>query len=394
MNDSPIRKPRLLYDNATSSPESLGCFTCVDRAICGGAHMESGFFSCSDYCRGCNKASCDLVCRGNPALYVEKLREVDNLSLMGVPPVSEVEFSPLPPMIPWIDHNSAREGVLNFPIIAVPFYRIIDFNKGILRYHDRETLAKKFSIHPNARIIISGVQRDNEIERYWTLANRPALLEQLQALDINLITPPNFSVLTGVPRSDNLHAMKRIMIAYAEMMRAGLPTALHVNARTERDYERWTEVIATRGEIKCLSVEFATGAGWGDRIDWHVSRLQTLAATVKRPLRLVMRGGGRKMEILRRSFDKVTIIDTDAFTKTRCRKRAIFTNAGELVWGNYPTEKGAPIDELLQHNIATLHSQHIHLERLHADNRLAEYSTTIGIMKNGNYKAAKGRNLG
>src|SRR3546814_16302451 len=89
------------------------------------------------------------------------------------------------------------------------------------------------------------------------------MLQQLAALDIALITPPNYSVLTDVPRTDNLHAMKRILMATVEMMQAGLPTALPANARTERDFERWGELIAERPEIPYLAFEFAPGAGRG-----------------------------------------------------------------------------------------------------------------------------------
>ena len=68
-------------------------------------------------------------------------------------------------------------------------------NLGALRYPDRDALSQKFGIDPNARLVISGVARDRKIERYWAIQDRPALLEQLEALNIALITPPNFSVL-------------------------------------------------------------------------------------------------------------------------------------------------------------------------------------------------------
>src|SRR3546814_9232947 len=103
-------------------------------------------------------------------------------------------------------------------------------------------------------------------------------------------------LLTDVPRTDNLHAMKRILMATVEMMQAGLPTALHANARTERDFERWGELIAERPEIQYLAFEFATGAGRGERLDWHVAQLTALAARVPPRLGLVVRGGMRVLE--------------------------------------------------------------------------------------------------
>ena len=383
------RNPQSLWDDAATAPGSLGCQNCIDRAICGGAHKGASFFDCNEYCRCPDKTTCDLVCRGNPAMYVERLREVGGLELMNAPRAPLIEVAPLPSMVPLVEHNSARKGTLHFPIIAVSLYRLIDLNTGVLRFPNREALATQLRIDPDARLVVSGVHRDRKIERYWALPDRPGMLARLQEFGICLVTPPNFSVLTDVPRTDNLHAMKRIMLAFTEMAQAGLPTALHVNARTERDYERWAQVIANRNEITCIATEFATGAGRGHRIEWHVDRLQELAQSVGRPLRLIVRGGVRALEPLRSTFDAVTMIDTDAFNKTRCRKEASFTESGKLVWHAHPTAEGHPLDDLLQHNVATLHSHHTYLERLHADHRLVA-SPPRGAVKHGSRKATQG----
>lgn len=364
-----VRNAQSLWDDATTNPCSLGCVSCVDRPICGGAHNNASLFDCTVYCRCTDKAACDQVCRENPRQFVERLREVGGLGLMNTPRAPVVAIEALPPMVPLIEHAAARFGSLASPIVALPLYALLDANGSALRYPDRNALSEKFGIDPNARLVISGVARDRKIERYWAMKDRPALLAQLAALDIALITPPNFSILTDVPRTDNLHAMKRILITAIEMMQAGLPTALHVNARTERDYERWAELIAERPEIQYLAFEFATGTGRGERLDWHVAQLRALAIRVPRPLGLVVRGGMRALEPLRGAFAAVTMIDTDAFTKTRCRQAAQFRPDGKLVWRKHPTAPGAPIDALLQQNVAALHSHHIILERHHAERR-------------------------
>ncbi|MFC3101069.1 hypothetical protein [Altererythrobacter lauratis] len=366
-----VRNAQSLWDDAAAMPCSLGCVSCVDRLICGGAHNSASFFDCGDYCRCDDKATCDLVCRGNPKQFVERVREVGGLEFANVPRAPVIPIEALPPMVPLIEHATARVGTLHSPIVALPLYALLDIEAGTLRYPDRAALSQKFGIDPHARLVISGVARDRKIERYWAAKDRPAMLEQLAALNIALITPPNFSVLTDVPRTDNLHAMKRILITTAEMMQAGLPTALHVNARTERDYERWAEQIAERPEIQYLAFEFATGAGRGERLNWHVKQLNALAARVPQALGLIVRGGARALEPLRGFFAAVTVIDTDAFTKSRCRQEAQFRPDGTLVWRKHPTPRGAPIDALLQQNVAALHSHHIVMERNHAERRNA-----------------------
>jgi Domain of unknown function (DUF4417) len=362
-----VRNGQTLWDDADIAPGSLGCVNCVDRVVCGGAHKQSGFFHCGDYCRCVDKAKCDLVCREKPSEFTQRVREVRGLDLMNAPRTQIVDIEALPSMVPLIEHSTARVSLLNSPIVALPLYALLDMKRGTLRYSDREALSRKFLIDPKARLVISGVARDLKIERYWAITDRPALLAQLRLLEISLITPPNYSLLTDVPRTDNLHSMKRILITTTEMLQAGLPAALHVNARTERDYQRWAELIADRPEIQCVAFEFATGTGRGGRLDWHVAQLNELAAKVPQPLRLVVRGGVRALGPLRSSFSGVTVIDTAAFTKTRCRQHAYFHANGQLAWRRHPTALGAPIDELLQQNVATLQSHHTILERAHTE---------------------------
>jgi hypothetical protein len=383
-----------LWDNAETASQSLGCWTCVDREKCGGAHKDSSFFDCNDYCRCADKASCDLVCRGNPAAFVARVREIGGFDLTTARRAPSVRIDPLPSMVPLIEHASKRKVQLNFPIVAISLYSLIDFGRAALKFSNRQSLADGFGISPQSRLVVSGVARDNEIERYWELSNRAELLGELQSLDIALITPPNFSVLTDVPRTDNLHAIKRIMLAWVEMAEAGLPAALHVNARTERDYQRWAELIAARPEIQSIAVEFATGAGRGSRIDWHVAQLRQLASDVSRPLRLIVRGGTRVLESLRQSFDAVTMIDTDAFHKTRCRKQAYFSESGKLNWRNHPTAPGELLDALLQHNVVTVHSHHSYLERLHADRRLVRSGGSAITAMNGNAQSVQRGDVG
>jgi hypothetical protein len=54
-----------------------------------------------------------------------------------------------------------------------------------------------------------------------------------------MATTPNYSLFVDRPRWDDLHAMKRIAIVHGEFLEAGMPGALHVNGRTDRDFERW-----------------------------------------------------------------------------------------------------------------------------------------------------------
>lgn len=53
-----------------------------------------------------------------------------------------------------------------------------------------------------------------------------------------MVTTPNYSLSIDQPRWDDLHSLKRIAIVHEEFLNEGLPAALHVNARTDKDWER------------------------------------------------------------------------------------------------------------------------------------------------------------
>ena len=55
-----VRNSQRLWDDAATMPCSLGCVSCVDRPICGGAHNSASFFDCGDYCRCKDKEACDF----------------------------------------------------------------------------------------------------------------------------------------------------------------------------------------------------------------------------------------------------------------------------------------------------------------------------------------------
>ena len=125
-----------------------------------------------------------------------------------------------------------------------------------------------------------------------------------------------------MPRPDNLHGIKRIGLSWAELMANGVPAALHLNARTDHDYARWTRFIAERPEVTCVAFEFGTGAGY--RGPDRVARRASLRAGRRagRPLMLVVRGGVQMLQRLRPHFGQVILIETDAFSRTLKRRRA------------------------------------------------------------------------
>ena len=325
-------QPQRLWDDATRHAKSLGCPTCLERDHCGGVHTDAGVLDCRDLCSCKDKSRCDMVCRFNPSMFVARMREVGGLDFANAPRARVNGVPALPMIVPFVDHRYGRSATLDEPVVALSLYELVNLATGTSHVASRAELADRFRIPESATVIVSGVDKDDPIERWWELKERAVILRALRALGVALVTTPNYSVLTDVPRTDNLHAMKRIVLAWTEMAAAGLPAALHVNGRTLHDFVRWGDLIAERPEIEILAFEFATGCGRGERIDWHVTQLCALAARVGRPLALVIRGGGRKLSELRRHFAHVSLIETEAFSRTIRRRRAYLTESGRLKW--------------------------------------------------------------
>jgi hypothetical protein len=342
-----------LRDDAALYAPSLGCGGCPDFETCGGLHTDAGVFDCNDFCSCADPALCDTVCRNKPDTFFERYLEIGGFDLESTPKVTALPAPSLPPVVPLIGHKYSRQAVLNEPVVAVPLYELFHLGSGQPLVRTRAELATRFRIPEEAVVIASGVDRDIKLEAWWAFADRGLIHATLRDLGIALVTVPNFSLFLNVPRPDNLHSMKRIALGWAELMTAGILAALHLNARTDRDYARWMRFVRERPEVEIVAFEFGTGAGAPNRIDWHVDRLCRLADTAGRPLTLVVRGGAQVLQRLRRHFAHVVLIETDAFARTLKRRRAELTEGGRLRWPRISTPKGAPIDELLASNIAT-----------------------------------------
>jgi hypothetical protein len=352
------RERRLWHDTARHTP-SMGCGRCPDREICGGLQVADPLFDCLGFC--CHNApDCDAVCRNKPEEFARRVREVDGFAFDNVPRAPLLAVSPLPVLVPLVYHGSGRSMPFQPQAVCLPLYSVIQRQNGEPRYTSAAELAKGFGIGVNVPVILTGTAKDRPLERWWSLgAKRREVIRALRSLGIALVTTPNFSLFVDQPRWDDLHSQKRIVIVHEEFLSEGLPAARHVNARTERDWERWTAYISARPEVTHIAFEFATGAGWARRVAWHSDHLVRLVADAGRPLHLVVRGGGKFLPTLADAFSDITLLETSVFMKTNSRQRAVLSGPGKVNWRSSPTKKMQPVDKLLMENwqvVAAAHS--------------------------------------
>ena len=198
--------------------------------------------------------------------------------------------------------------------------------------------------------MLSGVDFDPPVERYWSVARAAGIVQALAALGPDLVTVPNFSLPIDCPREDNLRAMKRIAICCQELLQAGVPAALHVNARTDHYWRRWADFIGGRGEIRSIAFEFGTGSRLAGRGAWHADQLCRLRERVGRNLQLVIRGE-RFAPALARAYPDLVSVDTSIYVKTMKRFRLVRSGDGERAWLKTLSFIGQPLDRLFQENV-------------------------------------------
>jgi hypothetical protein len=292
------------------------------------------------------------VCRNKPDDFARRVREVGGFSLDDVPRAPVLTAPELPLLVPTLFHGDGRIAPFDgSAAVCLPLYKVIHRHDGTIRYANRAELADGFQIRPLMPLILTGTAVDSPLERWWSLgARRRAMIRELLKLGVALVTTPNFSLFVDQPRWDDLHSIKRIALVHEEFLSEGLPAALHVNARTDQDWDRWRTYIAGRPEITHLAFEFATGAGRAERIKWHADQLVRLAAILDRPLHLVVRGGGRIMARLTAAFSHITILETSAFVKTIKRQQAELIPPSAVTWRPSPTDGVEALDALLAKN--------------------------------------------
>lgn len=345
------RRERKLWERPTLTP-SLGCGPCPQMSICGGLHTRFGLFDCMGHCCN-NPKGCSKVCRLKPHDFVQRLREIGGFDLTNTPRGPVIEAPDLPRVAPLIYHGQRRERLYADPAVVLSLHRLLHRATGEPKYGSEVELRTAFGLAPETKIVLTGTDQDPPLERWWAYGSerRAEAIAALRALGVRLVTTPNYSLFVDTPRWDDLHSMKRIALVNAEFLSGGLASALHVNARTDTDMDRWAAFVAAREEITCIAYEFTTGAGRTERREVHARWLARLADQTPRPLKLIVRGGMEILPMLTAAYESVTVIETSAFMKAMKRQRAVLSGNANLSWEFVPTAADAPLDDLFEHNI-------------------------------------------
>jgi hypothetical protein len=288
------------------------------------------------------------VCPNNPEHFVARVREIGGFELEKLPRLEATASPAVPERIPLVYHASGRDEPLQVPAVAVKLGWLLRRTDHRCKWNCRHDVLSALKVDASAQLVIDGIGLDRGVERFWGPARAAGVVEELAALGPSWVLTPNYSLFSNVPRWDNLHAMKRIAVVWHELTAAGVPTALHVNARMVRDWRRWAEFIAPRPEVQAVCFEFATGGRLAETRETFAQELARLGNACDGRLRLFLRGGVRLAPRLAKSFSTVSIVDTNAFMTAVKRRRVVSpTGAPSKTW----TLRGQPLDDLLHENI-------------------------------------------
>lgn len=328
--------------------KALGCTGCQDEGLCGGQTMSGAGFNCLDNCCG-KPASCQIVCP-NAHVFVDRVREVQGFELATAP--GPVLASPtIPPYLPMMFHGSALVRRFDLSAVAIPLYRFFD-RFADCRFDSSAAVRDTFRLSNATGLILSGVAQDHEVERWWNLETRGRVkaIGNFRRLGVSMVTTPNFSLMVDRPRWDDLHSMRRIVLAYHELVSEGQPAALHVNGRTRQDFQRWGDYVSSHPEITHIAYEFTTGTRNPGRMQQHAEWLAELSLASSKRLGLLLRGGSMIAARLGHHFD-VSFIDSSPFEKAQHRMIASLGADGQRYWEKHPTMLGEPVDGLFVENL-------------------------------------------
>ncbi len=350
----------------TAYETSLGCQHCFAREQCGGLYT-TGAFDC--FCHCCNNPDrCTYLCPRNKN-FLATWRDTNGIHVQ-IECLKQSHDS-LPQYLPLIQHGSNRTRPLPTPAVALTTFDVTRRDKRINEMiRDPDALRDKFRLARNTSIVLSSIAPDHELEAYWRERRHRQLVEGIKAIHPTHVIAPNFSLFRDVPRFDNLANIKRSLVCAEEFSKARLSVIPYVAGITKHDWERWADFLKEHEHVTMVCKEFQTGGKKKTVGDWHIDRLRELQDRLGRRLHIVAIGG-RRIQPLQQQPWGVSVIDSVPFMRTMHRRR--LTSIG---WEEVTTLPGAPLDDLLHHNITAYASTIGSLQQRSAQPKRAPISIT------------------
>jgi hypothetical protein len=337
---------KLLYPTARPwrVEPAFGCNACFAQDDCGGWYGEG--FDCFDAtCCGKTK-TCKYACPRSENFH-EVYRDTDGFSSFREWSLRQNKDY-WPEYIPVVQNKSSRQKAIHRQVIAIPTSRLLRWgSQGEKAFRSRTHLQQTFKLTPTTEVVALSIEKDPPLETYWKFRKVRDSVSRLRSLGIRRIICPDFSTGANLPRLDNLSNRKRSLICAEEFSRAGISVVPFLHATTEFDWNFWLWFLKEHGQITTVAKEFQTGAHNRRIGQWHCHALLELEQKLGRGLHLVA-VGGRKFIPQLVKLHGLTIMDSNPFIKSIKRQRLTIKDHR---WTFNRTPQGAPVDDLLNHNM-------------------------------------------
>ncbi len=303
----------------------MGCTSCPLLAACGGLTARGGGWNCLEACKGCDRATCDVVCMSKPT-FGRRLLEVRND--LGAKHVGSLQGPPsgeMPKYVPVLQYALPSDARLPVGPIAIPLASLMRFDRRRGSYgpiaRTPDELRQRFGVTPNTPVFILGTGQDAPIERYWHL-RREGAADALSKLNVTVIAP-NYSVFLDDPRTQHLYNRRRSLMCAEELGARGVRVIPYLHGITGSDYAFWADFLREHEEITTMAKEFQTGALTNEIAEQVLNRMKMIEDRVGRRIHLVAIGAHRLAKRIAARFDHWTVMDSSAFMKAVHRRIAI-----------------------------------------------------------------------
>ena len=290
---------------------------------------------------------------GCPNCHFDKFLEM-SVEVGGFGFDTATQFRPLQPRLPLYipkhQHSSNRSVAQRIPWLAVDFRSLLRLDRKrehlLPRFSSASEMKAAHCVSDDTNVLLIGATDDPQIELFWEYHQVDGLAAALHQMGIAAATTPNYSFFTNVNRTRVLHNRKRMLLVAKRLSDAGLPVALHLNALTRADWDRWFEILNAQQGMCVVAKEFQTGNKIVENGEKAWDELSRLEQRLGRPLHVVAVGGAQFLSYAAQRVTSVTLVDSAVAMKTSVRQRAVLRRGNELIWRPSPTLPREPLDDL------------------------------------------------
>jgi hypothetical protein len=336
-------------------PVVATCRECFVRDLCGGWTAPGEGEPLLTCFEAFGHAKGLFIDPNNRTDFLQRLKEVRFFDPAHPQPFVPAALAEFPEYLPLLQGGICFRRPLKLDFAALNFVEIFhgDKARGLPfgeRELTRESLRAEWGLRPDAKVLLSGVADDPELERLAGNYRAKELARKVALFGVNAVTAPNFTFWRNAPRLESLVNRMRMFRVAEELTAHGVAVIPHLNSTNSRDWDWMLAFYREHPEQAAVCMEFRTGNRIREVRQRKVSALEKMRDILGRELHPVIVGNIEAAREMRVHFPRVTAIDSVAALKTIRRQEAIARVGIGLAWRKQPIASGACMADLYERN--------------------------------------------